>query len=64
MCHESYKNYKRAKRDFRNGLQSAHDEFMTKAFKDIDEASECDVRLFWKLIKRQRPRSSRSYPEI
>lgn len=59
MCHESYKNYKRAKRDFRNGLQSAHDEFTTKAFKDID-----DVRLFWKLIKRQRPRSSRSYPEI
>lgn len=46
MCHESYKNYKRAKMDFRNGLQSAHDEFMTKAFMDIDEASECDVRLF------------------
>lgn len=45
MCHESYKNYKRAKRDFRNGLQFAHDEFMTKAFKNINEASECDVRL-------------------
>lgn len=31
---------------------------------DIDEAAECDVRLFWKLIKRQRPRSSRVCPEI
>lgn len=64
MCHESYRNYKRAKRNFRNELQSAHDDFMTKVFKDIDEASECDVRLFWRLIKRQRPRSSRIYSEI
>lgn len=37
---------------------------MTKVFKDIDEAAECDVWLFWKLIKRQRPRSSRVCPEI
>lgn len=36
---------------------------MTKVFKDIDEAAECDVRLFWKL-KRQRPRSSRVCSEI
>ena len=40
MCHDSYRNYKRAKRDFRNALQSAHDEFMTSVFRDIDEASE------------------------
>jgi hypothetical protein len=64
MCHNSYRNYKRAKRDFRNALQSVHDEYMTSVFRDIDEASECDVRLFWTLIKRQRPRRSRIYQEI
>lgn len=40
MCHESYKNYRRAKRQFRNELQTAHDDFMTKVFNDIDEDYE------------------------
>jgi hypothetical protein len=39
---------------------AAHDDFMTDAFREIDEA----VRLFWRQIKRQRPRTSRIYPEI
>lgn len=64
MCHKSYKKYKRDKREFHNELQTAHNDFITMFFKDIDEAAECDVRLFWKLIKRQRPRSSRVCPEI
>lgn len=64
MCHKSYKKYKRDKREFHNELQTAHNDFINMFFKDIDEAAECTVRLFWKLIKRQRPCSSRVYPEI
>ncbi|CAC5409893.1 unnamed protein product [Mytilus coruscus] len=43
MQHESYFNYKLAKRDFRNIQKLAND--------DINNAAECDIRLFWKLIK-------------
>ena len=64
MEHETYKNYKRAKRNFRNELNIEHDRYMSDVFKDIDEASECDIRLFWKLIRQQKPRTSRIYPAI
>ena len=64
MVHDSYKNYKKAKREFRNKLNAEHDRHMTSVFHDIDQASECDVRLFWKLVKRQRPRNTRFYQEI
>uniref|UniRef100_A0A8W8JMS3 Uncharacterized protein n=1 Tax=Magallana gigas TaxID=29159 RepID=A0A8W8JMS3_MAGGI len=60
MVHDSYKNYKKAKREFRNKLNAEHDRYMTSVFHDIDQASECDVWLFWKLVKRQRPRNTRS----
>ena len=64
MHHESYREYKRAKRAFRNALDLAHDKYIQDTFRDIDEAAECDLRLFWKLIHRQNPRVSRHYPEI
>lgn len=57
----SYKNNKRAKRNFRNELNDEHDCYMSGVFKDIDESSECDARLFWKLIRRLKPRSSHTY---
>lgn len=34
---------------------------MCDVYKDIDEAAEMDIRLFWKLTKR---RAARIYPEI
>ena len=64
MHHESYREYKRAKRAFRNALDLAHDRYMQDSFRDIDEAAECDLRLFWKLIHRQKPRARRHYPKI
>ena len=64
MAHETYKNYKRTKRNFRNELNIEHDRYMSDVFKDIDKASECDIRLFWKLIRQQKPRTSRIYPAI
>lgn len=33
-------------------------------YSDIDKAAEIDVRLFWKVTKRRKPRRSRIYPEI
>lgn len=30
----------------------------------LTHAAECDIRLFWKLVKRQKNRTSRTYPEI
>ncbi|KAK3084049.1 hypothetical protein FSP39_007309 [Pinctada imbricata] len=64
MIFDSFREYKRAKRSFRNALTLAHDQYIQETFRDIDEAAECDVRLFWKLIHKQKPRSSRHYPEI
>ena len=54
----------KAKRAFRNALDLAHDRYIQDSFRNIDEAAECDLRLFWKLIHRQKPRASRHYPEI
>lgn len=61
---ESYREYKRAKRQFRNALDEEHELYMRKVYNDIDKAAEVDVRLLWKLTKRRKPRSSRIYPEI
>ena len=41
-----------------------YDNFLQSVYREIDEAAELDLRLFWKLVKRRRPRSSRIYPEI
>ena len=37
---------------------------MRKVYSDIDKAAEANIRLFWKLTKRRKPRTSRVYPEI
>ena len=64
MRHPSYREYKRAKRCFRNALDAEHEKYMRETYRDIDEAAECDIRLFWRLTKRKKPRSTRIYPEI
>lgn len=60
----SYLDYKKAKRNFRRALEEAHENYMCNVFKEIDEAAEIDIRLFWRLTKRRKPRTSRIYPEI
>ena len=64
MNFTSYREYKRAKRLFRTALDQEHDNYMRNVYNDIDHAAEFDIRLFWKLTKRRKPRSSRVYPEI
>lgn len=60
----SYLEYKKAKRNFRRALEEAHERYMCDVYKEIDEAAEVDIRLFWRLTKRRKPRTSRIYPEI
>ncbi|CAG2237360.1 unnamed protein product [Mytilus edulis] len=64
MQHESYFNYKRAKRDFRNIQKLANEQYIEETYDDINNAAECDIRLFWKLIKRQKPKHSKVCQQI
>lgn len=64
MQHPSYAEYKRKKRHFRQCQESASEEYMKQTYEDIDNAAGIDIRLFWKLIRRQKPRQSKIYPEI
>lgn len=64
MNYSSYREYKRAKRLFRNVLDREHAAYMSKVYADIDKAAEVDLRLFWKLTKHIKPKTSRLYPEI
>lgn len=61
MMFASYREYKRAKRNFRRALDVQH---MCDVYRDIDEAAEMDISLFWKLTKRRKCRASQIYPEI
>ncbi|CAG2254224.1 unnamed protein product [Mytilus edulis] len=64
MHYDSYKLYKRAKHEFRNIQQAAYEQYIQQTNDDINKAAECDIRLFWKLIKRNKTVSSKIYPEI
>ena len=64
MHFESYREYKRAKPKLRNVQHTACEKYIQKTYDDINEAAECDIRLFWKLIKKQKPRASKVYHEI
>ncbi|CAC5401107.1 unnamed protein product [Mytilus coruscus] len=64
MQHESYFNYKRAKRDFRNIQKLANERYIEETYDDINNAAECDIRLFWKLIKRHKPKHSKVCQQI
>ncbi|CAG2256195.1 unnamed protein product [Mytilus edulis] len=63
MSHESYKRYKKANR-ISNVQNAAYEQYIQKCYNDINEAAECDIWLFWKLVKRCKPSTSRIYPEI
>jgi hypothetical protein len=52
MHHASYSEYKQAKRQFRNTPTSAVDAYCEYIYRDTDTAAECDIRLFWSLLKK------------
>ena len=41
-----------------------YEHHMKEVYQDLDYAVEFDIRLFWKLVKKQKTRTSRPYPEI
>lgn len=64
MQYVTYREYKHAKYNFRRVQQHANEQYLKKCYDDLNEAAECDLRLFWKLIKRFKPGKSKVYPEI
>lgn len=64
MGFQSYRHYKRAKRNFRNAQNLEYEIYLKSVHGDLDEAAEMDIRLFWRLVKQRRPRPLRIYPEI
>ena len=69
MQHESYTEYKRAKTKFCNVQQTAIFEFENRQLINIDESSEHDICLFWRLInmkngKKNNPCVELNYKEI
>ena len=64
MHHPSFCKYKRAKRQLRKCQSLAFEQYIKNTYPDIDNAAGCDVRPFWKLISKQKPRQNRIYPKI
>ncbi|MEW8546047.1 MAG: reverse transcriptase family protein [Candidatus Thiodiazotropha sp.] len=55
-----YSNYKYAKEQFRIAQRSASEDYMEKSINEIQNAAECDIRLFWKLTKKFKHNNSYS----
>ena len=62
--HESYRQYKTAKREFKNTQQDALERYQKTSYDDINKAAECDLRLFWKMVKNFKPKTSKIYRDI
>lgn len=52
MQHDAYRNYKRAKRAFRNARDKEYEIFIQSVNCEIDEATELDLRLFRDLLSK------------
>ena len=64
MYFESYRDYKRANSTFRNVKYTSYEQYIQKTYDHINDASECHIRLFWKLFKKQKSRASKVYPAM
>lgn len=61
---QSFQVYNPTKRATRNILNTEHDKYLQSLYREIDEAADLDLRLFWRLDKQRRSGSSRIYPDI
>lgn len=64
MLHKAYADYKRAKREFRNIQAIENERYVQETYDDLNTAAECDLRLFWKDMKRQKPKKEKPCVEI
>ena len=55
-----FRKYKATKDQFRKAQRLASDEFLNKSMEEIESAAECDLRLFWKLVKRKSKKRNKS----
>ncbi|XP_033758847.1 uncharacterized protein LOC117341115 [Pecten maximus] len=53
MEHDSYKEYKAAKRAFRNFHDTAQNEYLDVIHRELDEAAEIDQKLFWRIVRKR-----------
>ena len=58
MMHNSYKEYKTAKKNFRNVQSKAIYEYENETFNQLNKCAENDVRLFWRLLKNNKRKAS------
>ena len=49
-----YANYKRAKDLFRSAQRKASEEHINDSMKEMENAAECNLRLFWQLVKKKK----------
>ena len=59
-----YTSYKRAKDLFRSSQRRASDEYINKSIKEMENAADCNLRLFWQLVKKKKSKPSDSCVEI
>lgn len=64
MQYDSYRDYKRAKTEFRRAQNAAIEQFIRKCHDDLNDSADVDIRLFWKLLKGFNPTASKIHPEI
>lgn len=64
MQHVSYAEHKRAKSKFRQAQRNAIYEFENQQLIDINESSEHDIRLFWRLINMKKSKKTSNCTEI
>ncbi|MFI0416588.1 MAG: hypothetical protein ACH255_20920, partial [Candidatus Thiodiazotropha sp.] len=64
MQHVSYAEYKREKSKFRKVQRNAIFEFENQQLIDINESSEHDIRLFWRLINMKKNKKANNCTEI
>lgn len=57
MQYASYRDYKRAKREFTNALKRAQRQFEQEEFIRLKETAELDLRLFYRSLKRLNKKS-------
>ena len=59
-----YAEYKSAKDKFRSAQRKASEAYLDSSIKEIENAAECDLRLFWQLVKRKKSKQANSCIEI
>ncbi|XP_033745741.1 uncharacterized protein LOC117331249 [Pecten maximus] len=52
--YDAYREYKAAKRHFRELHEKAYTDYETNMNEELNVAADCDIRLFWQLIRRRK----------